>query len=545
MDTSSAISTFEREQTLDALETSRFDCLVIGGGITGAGVAREAVRRGLSVALLEAVDFGGGTSGRSSKLIHGGLRYLAQGDIALVRETALERKHVHRLAPHLAAPAWMVIPVRSRASLLKFRTAVTAYEKLGAVASKDLHRVWNSAELEQHEPLINRDQYPRACVYREYVTDDARLVLANLRAAVSGGAVVASHARVDTVLQENGQASGVEGVCEISGRRFRVRGRCVVNAAGPWVEAVRKLEDPRATSVLHLSKGIHVVFPRDRLPVNHLVILSAPDGRSVFAVPRGSVVYVGTTDTTYGKTADLWPGIERKEVEYLLEPLSRYFSMDRLEARDCVAAWSGLRPLVAQDGLESSEISRKDEIWRGPTSVITIAGGKLTGYRKMAAGVLEHVGAVLGGSLAEPPTEEDPLPGGNFPGDLAAWAGELAHDFEIDERQAERLAGLYGSEAPELLRLDSRPIVGQAPVVAGEVEWAVRYEGAVTLEDVLYRRMRVAIYEPECCPLLVEPVARRLAALLSWDDARLQREIAEVNERLRRDLDFSLEGETP
>ena len=200
---------------------------------------------------------------------------------------------------------------------------------------------------------------------------------------------------------------------------------------------------------------------------------------------------------------------------------------------------------MAQDGLESSEISRKDEIWRGPTSVITIAGGKLTGYRKMAAGVLEHVGAVLGGSLAEPPTEEDPLPGGDFPGDLAAWAGELAHDFEIDERQAERLAGLYGSEAPELLRLDSRPIVGQAPVVAGEVEWAVRYEGAVTLEDVLYRRMRVAIYEPECCPLLVEPVARRLAALLSWDDARLQREIAEVNERLRRDLDFSLEGATP
>ena len=543
MSARAAISIFDREQTLDELESAHFDCLVIGGGITGAGIAREASRRGLSVAVLEAEDFGSGTSGRSSKLIHGGIRYLAQGDIALVRETALERKYVHRIAPHLAAPAWMVIPVRSRASLLKFRTAVATYEKLGAVESKDRHRVWDSSDLEENEPTISRDEFPRACVYREYVTDDARLVIANLRAAVGEGALVIPHARIDRVLVEAGKASGAEGVCELSDRRFRVKARCVINAAGPWVEAVRKLEDPKASSVLHLSKGVHVVIPRERLPVNHLVILSAPDGRSVFCVPRGNIVYVGTTDSSYGKAPDVWPEITRQEVDYLLEPLSRYFPQNPVAPSDCVAAWAGLRPLVAQGGRKATEISRKDEVWRGPSAMISIAGGKLTGYRKMATGVLEHIEQVLGASFAAPIVEDVPLPGGDFAGDLETLAGELMQRFQIEKRTARRLAELYGSESAELLALGAQSIVQGAPVVAGEVEWAIRYEGAATVEDVLYRRMRAALYEPECCSVLVEPLSRQMASLLSWDVERRDQEIARANDRLSRDLDFALEGE--
>jgi glycerol-3-phosphate dehydrogenase len=543
MGTRTAISTLDREKTLDELERTHFDCLVIGGGITGAGIAREASRRGLSVAVLEAEDFGSGTSGRSSKLIHGGIRYLAQGDIALVRETALERKYVHRIAPHLAAPAWMVIPVRSRASLLKFRTAVATYEKLGAVESRDRHRVWNSSDLEENEPTINRDEFPRACVYREYVTDDARLVIANLRAAVGERALVIPHARIDRVLVEAGTASGAEGVCELSGRRVRVRARCVINAAGPWVEAVRKLEDPKASSVLHLSKGVHVVIPRERLPVNHLVILSAPDGRSVFCVPRGNIVYVGTTDSSYGKAPDVWPEITRSEVDYLLEPLSRYFPQNPVAPRDCVAAWSGLRPLVAQEGRKATEISRKDEVWRGPSAMISIAGGKLTGYRKMATGVLKHIEHVLGASFGAPTGEDGPLPGGDFAGGLETLAEELTARFQIEKRTARRLAELYGSESAELLALGAQSLVPGAPVVAGEVEWAIRYEGAATVEDVLYRRMRAALYEPECCSALVEPLGRQMASLLSWDVERRDQEIARANDRLSRDLDFAFEGE--
>ena len=194
-----AISSVERSATLDLLGSERFDCAVIGGGITGAGIAREATQRGLTVALLEAEDFSSGTSSRSSKLIHGGLRYLAMGDIALVRETALERKEIHRLAPHLAEPRWVVVPTRSRTGLLKMRAGITTYEKLGAVAEAELHRNWSRRELESEEPNLDRSRFAHACVYREYLTDDARLVLANLRCAAARGAVVLNHARVDAI----------------------------------------------------------------------------------------------------------------------------------------------------------------------------------------------------------------------------------------------------------------------------------------------------------------------------------------------------------
>src|SRR5690606_6365007 len=254
--TAPAVTSADRAAALDALERERFDCVVIGGGITGAGIARAAARAGLAVALLEAADFAAGTSSRSSKLIHGGLRYLAMGDVALVRETALERKHVHRLAPHLAEPSWMLVPARSWAGLLKFRAGLGTYETLGAVAEADRHRNLNAEELARREPLLRRERTPWACVYREYLTDDARLVLANLRDAVRWGARVLNHAPVEAIVVEGGRAGGVEARCVESGRRVRVRAAVVVNAAGPWVEAVRRLEAPGAADLLHLSKGV-------------------------------------------------------------------------------------------------------------------------------------------------------------------------------------------------------------------------------------------------------------------------------------------------
>jgi len=532
-----AVTAPDRAAALDALERERFDCLVIGGGITGAGIARAAARAGLAVALLEAADFAAGTSSRSSKLIHGGLRYLAMGDVALVRETALERKHVHRLAPHLAEPRWMLVPARSRASLLKFRAGLRTYEALGAVADADRHRNWDAEELARSEPLLRRDRTPWACVYREYLTDDARLVLANLRDAARAGARLLSYAPVERILVEGGRAAGVEARCAESGRRVQVRARVVVNAAGPWVEAVRRLETPDAPPLLHLSKGIHVALPYERLPIRQIAILGTPDRRSIFAIPRGEVVYLGTTDTSYPAGPDREPPIERAEVEYLLEPVARHFDVSPPRPEEVVTAWAGLRPLIAQPGRAPSEISRKDELLVGPAGVLTIAGGKLTGYRKMAEDVMERVAELLGRPR---PTEgeEPPLPGGDFAGDVDALADRLAAATGVEKATAARLARLYGSEAEDVVRRGPTPLVAGTSVLAGEVDHAVALEGARTLEDVVYRRTRAALYDPSAREAMLEPAAARMAALLGWTSERVARECAAVRARLAADLAF-------
>ncbi len=538
MSSAYAIATPDRSARIDRLESSTFDVVVIGGGITGAGVAREAALRGLSVALLEAEDFAAGTSSRSSKLIHGGLRYLALGDVALVRETARERKCVHALAPHLAEPCWMLLPARSRAGLMKFRTALGAYEKLGAVAPADCHSNWFESELSENEPLLDRSQHPCASTYREYLTDDARLVIANLRAAAGHGAEVVSYLRVDEILRQSGRVSGVVARCGMSGRRVRVCGRAVVNASGPWVEGVRALDEPGAPPLLHLSRGIHVVVRAERLPVRNHIILGTEDRRSIFAIPRGDCVYLGTTDTSHPRGAELWPRIEVEDVEYLCDPVRRYFDTDPITPDDCVAAWAGLRPLIAQPGKQAREISRRDEIWLAASGLISVAGGKLTGYRKMASSVMEKVGDVLGRRFGPPPEEDEPLPGGDFAGEVSVLAVRLAAASGIGEACARRLARLYGCEAEAVASRDADPLVPGGRVLCGEVDWAVECEGAETLIDVVYRRTRSALYEPEECQRILEPAAWRMRAALGWSAERAVEEIATVRDRMAKDLAF-------
>jgi len=539
---SSRISTLRRESLLGQLESESFDLVVVGGGITGAGIAREATLRGLSVALLEASDFAAGTSSRSSKLIHGGLRYLAQGEVGLVRETALERKRVRALAPHLAEPCWMVVPARSRAGLMKFRAGIATYEKLGAVENEDLHRNWLEAELAEHEPALSRSRYFGACAYREYRTDDARLVLANLRAAARRGALVVNHMPVVGLLRDAGRLSGVEARCAQSGRSLRVRGRAVVNAAGPWVEEVRRLAEPGSASRLHLSRGIHVVVPAARLPLHNPVVLPAPDGRSIFAIPHADCVYVGTTDVSHAGGPELWPEAPREEVEYLLAPLSQVFDVAPISPEECRAAWAGLRPLIAQPGKPAREISRRDEIWVSDEGLVSIAGGKLTGYRRMAEQVVERVGQVLGTALAPASDAMEPLPGGDFDGDLAVLAHGLAQSAGIEVACSARLVRLYGSEAAEVVATGAAPLVPGGRVLAGELDWAVDCEGAATLEDWVYRRSRVALYDADECRTLLAPAAARLQERLGWSHAHRDEELARVRTRLDRDLGFTRAG---
>ena len=533
-----ALSTPDRAAALDALEREAFDCVVIGGGITGAGVAREAALRGLRVALLEARDFASGTSSRSSKLIHGGLRYLAMGDIALVRDTALERKRVFALAPHLAERRWMLVPARSYAGLLKFRAGLATYEKLGAVEEPDRHRNWDAADLAREEPALRRDRFPYACVYREYLTDDARLVLANLRDAVRRGAVALNHVAVSGITVEAGRAAGVVARCGASGREVRIRARCVVNAAGPWVEAVRRLEEPQAPPWLHLSKGVHVAVPASRLPLRQIAILGTADKRSIFAIPRGDVVYLGTTDTSYANGADPEPPVTHEDVAYLLEPIPRYFDTESIRPADCVTAWAGLRPLLAEPGKAPAELSRRDEIGLSPSGVVTIAGGKLTGYRKMGADVLARVAEVLGAALTPATDEDRPLPGGDFDGDLDSLAARIARESDIDLRTAARLARLYGTESGAVIACGWEALIPGTAVLAGEVEWAIDVEGALDALDVVYRRTRVALYDPDARAAIAGAVAQRMAPRLGWSAEHTIEQARAVRDRLAADLAF-------
>jgi glycerol-3-phosphate dehydrogenase len=533
-----------RQAAVGRLASDSFDVLVVGGGITGAGVALAAAERGMSVALLEAEDFACGTSSRSSKLIHGGLRYLAMGDVGLVRDTARERTAVHAMAPHLAEPCWMVVPARSRAGALKLRAAIAAYEKLGAVAAADRHRNWEADDLAVEEPALRRDLFPHACAYREYRTDDARLVLAVLRAAVRAGAVVLNRARVVAVAAGGaGRVERVTARCDGAGEDREVRTRTVVNAAGPWVEDVARLEVAGGPARLHLSKGVHVVVPADQLPVRNLLVLSAADGRSVFTVPRGDVVYVGTTDTSFtGGPADrAEPGVDRADVDYLLDPLGRALDVEPLVARDVVAAWAGLRPLVAPPpgapAAPPSELSRRDEVWIGEAGMITVAGGKLTGFRRMAETVLDHVGRALGSGLP-PAAPSAPLPGGELGADLSVTEAELVRRHGVTPAVAARLVRLYGSESSEVLDLGAEPLVPGGHVVAGELAWAVDVEAAATVADVIDRRWRAAAFLPGERDGLVAPVAAGLAARLGWDDRRRAAEEDDVRRRFRSELDF-------
>ena len=407
-----------------------------------------------------------------------------------------------------------------------------------------------------HSPTTNHtfetDDFPWACAYREYLSDDARLVLAVLRDAAAKGAVVANHLPVTDLLRSGSDGTddpvaGVTARCALSGREVRITGDVVVNAAGPWVEQLAAKEQPGLANRLHLSKGVHIVVPRTRLDIRNLLVFTTADKRSIFAIPKGDVVIVGTTDTSYHGSQTLWPEIELDDVTYLLQPLTRMLDIKPLTPDDVVAAWAGVRPLIAQPGKSAKEMSRKDEVWIGAGGMVTVAGGKLTGFRAMAITVMESVAARMGRSLPPPP-EPEPIPGGHFNitgrVDLDTEALRLDQETGCGIDDAHRLIRLYGSEAADVLALGPDSLVGDGVVRRGEIEWAVEKEAAMTLEDVIYRRTRAAWYRPQERAALVAPVADIMATKLGWAAEHTTAEIKKVNDRFRYELAFkSPDGE--
>ncbi len=517
-----------RRALFAALESAPFDLLVIGAGITGCGVARDAALRGLRVALVDAADIAAGTSSRSSKLVHGGMRYMAQGQLNVVREAATERKALRRIAPHLTQTMPFVVPARSRTSLLKFKAGIVAYEQLGEVEAAERHQMWDVDRLRAEEPLLKSEDLRGALVYPEYLTDDSRLTLANARSAAAAGTVVATYARVSQIIVEAGRATGATVTAALPGENLGagIRAKLIVNAAGPWLDAVRALEDSAAPPLLQLTKGIHVTLSRQRLPIRHTIIMTTPDKRSIFAVPRGNFVYFGTTDTFY-PASDYWPAITREDINYLLHCGEATFNTPPFSDSDIVSLWSGVRPLLAQEGKSPSEISRRHEILDGPHGVLSIAGGKLTSFRSMAERIVDICEEKLGRAHKTCTTANAPLPGGDIAGSIDALLGRLA-GRGLPAHETERLARLYGSEAEKVIEAGHE--------VAGEARWAVLHEGALTLEDYWVRRSARARFDVDGGMDALAPAASAMATLLGWNPAETDRQIAECRDLRRNEM---------
>lgn len=525
--TADRIDARDRANRFASLERQRYDVIVIGGGVTGAGIARDAALRGLSVALVEARDFASGTSSRSSKMIHGGLRYLPQGHIALVRETASERQVLRRIAPHLAKPERYVIPIRSASSLALARAGLWVYEKLGKVPAAERHAVLYKRDLARTEPLLDTDALHGAVAYTEFLTDDARLVLANVRSAQAAGATVVNYAAVDGLLQEGGRVVGVSvrGTLPGDERAARVLGTIVISAAGVWVDQVRALEAGQSDARLVLSRGIHLVLRRERLPVNHTIVLPTTDKRMAFAVPHGRFTYIGTTDVFHDRP-EYWPMFARSDVDYLRQATERNLRTAPITDDDIVAMWAGIRPLVAEPGKKANEVSRKDEVWTSPAGLVSIAGGKLSAYRAMAEHVVDLAVTRIGKTVNPCSTAERALVGG----DRTLSEAEVAR-LHRDPVEAERLVRLYGDEAPG--------IAADGGDVAAEARHAVECEGALTLEDYWVRRSARAWFDAGAGLEALEPAAAAMSRLLGWSDAERERQVAQcraIEQESRRPL---------
>ncbi len=542
-----------RAKNLEALACGHFDVLVVGGGITGAGVARDAALRGLSVALLERSDFAAGTSSRSSKLIHGGLRYLQQGDVGLVREAATERHVLRRLAPHLARPTQMLMPLATRSGYAKIKVGLWTYDRLAGVSEDEQYRMLSRDETLALEPTLRPEGVYGAGLYYEYVTDDARLVMENVKSAAGLGAVIANHCEVTGFSCEGGRVTRVTWRDRVSGAEAEARAHVIINAAGPWVDEVRLLCETGEPPRLRLTKGIHLGLRPERLGVSRIVVMNARDKRGVFAIPKSEITYIGTTDTDYDGPFDD-PAITLDDVLYLLEAAERTFRIDPLTPDDVVSAWAGLRPLLQQEGKKPSELSRKDEIMISSTGLLSIAGGKLTTFRRMAQRIIDlaceqlrEAGHTLPPRVGE--SEQMPLSGGETGDDVTAYGEQLQRRWpEVPHDVVERLVEVYGSNAERMVEaIAADPVLGTraAPgraVTQAEVAYALRDEMVLTLEDFLERRARLFLWSPENGLDAAEMVAQWMGTALGWSPRRRDDEVAAYQAHVRQVKSFQTDA---
>ena len=526
---------FDRAHALRRLGQERFDVLVIGGGITGAGVALDAASRGLTVALVERDDFASGTSSKSSKLVHGGLRYLQHREFKLVYENLYERQIALRNAPHLVRILPFLIPVLSKDGLMNAKlaralgTALWLYDFTGGTRIGKLHRRVKKEVAIAHMPTLRTPNVAAAYIYYDAQTDDARLTLTIARTAASRGAVVANHAGV-TGLRKNASGHILGATVEADGQTIEVDARYVVNATGVWSDDVRALDEPTHPHSIRPAKGIHITVPWSKVRNDIAAIVPVPkDKRSIFVVPWGELTYIGTTDTDYtGPLVD--PECTPEDIDYLLDAMNLVLT-EPLTTGDVVGTWAGLRPLIAGGsvGEKTADLSRVHKVFTSPGGLVTVTGGKLTTYRRMASDTVDTIVKSLGrGGKCR--TKRLPLLGATSSQGTAMARGSAPRD--------EHLADRYGALARDLLDLERdtpelrEPLVAGLPYRRSEAVYAVRQEMATTLDDVLSRRTRARLLGRDATAAAAESVAELIAPELGWDARRTATEVASYREAL-------------
>ena len=386
-------SILNRDEHIKTVSSQKFDLVIIGGGVTGAGIALDAASRGLKTCLIEKNDFASGTSNKSTKLIHGGLRYLKQLEIGLVRESGKERAIVHKLAPHLVIPEKMLLPLVKDGTYGKMMTSIglKVYDFLADVEGDDRRKMLDKIETLEKEPLLDQKTILGSGYYSEYRTDDARLTIELLKKASEFGATILNYCEMDNfIYTTKKKIKSIDCIDRNTGEAINIKSRNFVSATGPWVDTLRDQDASKSNKYLHLTKGVHIVFPIEKFPLQQSVYFDVADGRMIFAIPRGRATYVGTTDTDY------FGNLERvvttkADINYLLDAVNDAFPKINLTEKDIESNWAGLRPLIHEEEKDPSELSRKDEIFVSKSGLISIAGGKLTGYRKMAHRVIDTV----------------------------------------------------------------------------------------------------------------------------------------------------------
>jgi glycerol-3-phosphate dehydrogenase len=544
--TSVPLSPQYRAEALGRITEREFDVLVVGGGVTGAGAALDAAARGLSVALVEARDFAAGTSSRSSKLIHGGLRYLEQLDFKLVREALKERSLLlNRLAPHLVRPVRFLLPLRHRVWERGYIGAgVLLYDTLGGARALPRHRHLGKRSALAGARGLRSNALVGAIQYYDAQVDDARHTMMLARTAAEEGACVLTRTRVTTLLREEGRVAGARVRDLEHGADFEVRARTVISATGVWSEDLSAAAGQSAPFTVRASKGVHLVVPREKIELDGDGLILRTEKSVLFVIPWGRHWIIGTTDTPWDLDRD-HPAASRADVDYILDHVNSVLRIP-IWHEDIEGVYTGLRPLVSTADAgrtNTTKISREHVVAHPVPGLVLVAGGKYTTYRVMAEDAVTMAATDLDRPVPESPTARLPIAGA--PGYHGMWhhRQELAERAGLTSAVVEHLLGRYGTRIQDLLELIrerpelAEPIEGGEEYLAAEAVYAVSHEGALHLEDVLTRRTRIAIETRDRGVAAATEVARLIAPVLGWDDLTRQREVRTYQARVRAERD--------
>ncbi|WP_157455043.1 glycerol-3-phosphate dehydrogenase/oxidase [Carnobacterium maltaromaticum] len=542
-----------RQDNIEKMQKAPLDLLVIGGGITGAGITLDAQDRGLQVGVLEMRDFASGTSSRSTKLVHGGLRYLKQFEIKVVQEVGQERAIVYENAPHVTTPLWMVLPFYKGGTFGSFTTAIglEMYDHLAKVKKNERRYMLKPERAVEKEPYLKKNGLKGAGVYVEYRTDDARLTIEVLKKAAEKGAYIANYVKVERFIYDvDGRVKGVYFHDELTGETGQIYAKKIINASGPWVDDLRELDDSKKGKTMHLTKGVHLVIDESKFPISNAIYFDTPfdDKRMMFAIPREGKTYIGTTDTNY-KGDPKEPGVTLADVEYILAAANQMFDITPIQVADVESSWSGVRPLIHEEGKDPSEISRKDEIFHSESGLFTIAGGKLTGYRKMSEKVVNQVMLELsieeGRDYRKSATKNLILSGGDVGGgdlfdQFVAEEVEVGTHLGLDSLIAEALVHRYGSNVDEVYSyLKASQGSALEPVDYLMLHYGLEHEMVIKPIDYLLRRSSQLLFDSEHAKAVKELIVDEMAEYYDWDEAVRAEYLDEVEQQLTASTTFN------